>query len=83
MEGHLVRSVKERRASELIAIGKEMEETFVESLIGTEQTVLIEDDGTGYTGNYVRVGCSVPEGELVRVRITGRDHTLAIGEVKS
>lgn len=83
MEGHLVRSVKERRASELIAIGKEMEETFVESLIGTEQTVLIEDDGTGYTGNYVRVRCSGPEGELVRVRITGRDHTLAIGEVKS
>ncbi len=83
MEGHLDRSVKERRASELIAIGKEMEETFVESLIGTEQTVLIEDDGTGYTGNYVRVRCSGPEGELVRVRITGRDHTIANGEVIS
>ena len=83
MEGHLDRNVKERRASELIAIGKEMEESFVESLIGTEQTVLIEDDGTGYTGNYVRVRCSRPEGDLVRVRITGRDHTLAIGEVIS
>lgn len=83
MEGHLDRSVKERRASELIAIGKETEETFVESLIGTEQTVLIEDDGTGYTGNYVRVRCSGPEGDLVRVRITGRDHTLAFGEVIS
>jgi threonylcarbamoyladenosine tRNA methylthiotransferase MtaB len=83
MEGHLDRSVKERRASELIAVGKEMEETFVESLIRTEQMVLIEDDGTGYTGNYVRVRCSGPEGELVRVRITGCDHTIANGEVIS
>ena len=81
MEGHLERSVKERRALELIAIGKEMEEAFVESLTGTEQTVLIEDDGTGYTGNYVRVRCAGREGDLVRVRITGRDRTLALGEV--
>ena len=81
MEGHLERSVKERRARELIAIGREMEESFVRSLIGTEQTVLIEDDGTGYTGNYVRVRCAGREGDLVRVRITGCDKTTAIGEV--
>ena len=83
MEGHLERSVRERRASELIAIGKEMEEAFVGSLVGTEQTVLIEDDGTGYTGNYVRVRCAGQEGEIIRARITGRNHTLAFGEVIS
>ena len=81
MEGHLERAMKERRASELIAIGKEMEEAFVGSLVGSDQTVLIEDDGTGYTGNYVRVRCAGREGDLVRVRITGRDRTLAFGEV--
>ena len=40
----------------------------------------MEEDGTGYTGNYVRVRCPGPAGELVAVRIVGRKDTIAEGE---
>ena len=81
MEGHLVRAVKEARARELIAVGERMEEAFVEAQIGKTETVIMEDDGTGYTGNYVRVRCEGTCGETVRVKIRSREGTTAIGTI--
>ena len=71
---------KARRTKELIAIGDELERAFIDRQIGTVQQVLMEEDGTGYTGNYVRVRCPGPAGEPVTVRIVGRENTIAIGE---
>ena len=80
MEGHLEKQTKEARAAALIALGHRLETAFVERQIGTEQEILLEDDGTGYTGNYVRVRAAGNEGEIRRVRIVGREDTTAIGE---
>ena len=79
MPGQLTRQEKARRARELIAIGDGLEKAFIDRQIGTVQQVLMEEDGTGYTGNYVRVRCPGPVGEPVRVRIVGRTNTIAEG----
>ena len=80
MPGQLTRQEKARRAKELIALGNELEKGFIDRQIGTVQQVLMEEDGTGYTKNYVRVRCPGPVGEPVTVRITGRKDTIAIGK---
>ena len=80
MPGQLTRQEKARRARELIAIGGDLEMAFIDRQIGTVQQVLMEEDGTGYTKNYVRVRCPGPAGEPVTVRIVGREETIAIGE---
>ena len=81
MPGQLTRQEKARRAKELIAVGDELERAFIDRQIGTVQQVLMEEDGTGYTKNYVRVRCPGPAGELVDVRITGRKDTIAMGGI--
>lgn len=81
MDGHLVRAVKEARTRDLIAVGEQLEQAFVERQIGKTETVIMEDDGTGYTGNYVRVRCNGVCGETVRVKIIGRDGTVALGQI--
>ncbi len=80
MPGHLPKKIKEARAKELIALGTVCEETFVKKLIGTTVQVLMEDDGTGYTGNYVRVRCGGEAGELKNVTIYAQDGVLALGK---
>ncbi len=80
MPGHLPKAVKERRAKELISIGHEMEQSYVQSQIGRVLEVLMEEDGTGYSRNYVRVRCDGRPGQILNVYITGCDGTLAIGE---
>lgn len=80
MSGQLSRQEKAKRAKELINLGDKLEKAFIDRQIGTVQQVLREEDGTGYTGNYVRVRCPGPAGELVQVRIVGRKDTIAIGE---
>ncbi len=83
MPGQLTRQEKAKRARELIAVGNELERAFIDRQIHTVQQVLMEEDGTGYTGNYVRVRCPGSAGELVRVRIIGRKDTIAMGGIES
>lgn len=80
MPGHLPKAVKDARAKELIALGQTLEEAFVESMIGKTVSVLMEDDGTGYTGNYVRVRCDGQSGEQKTVTVFARDGVLALGK---
>lgn len=82
MEGHLPRALKEARTRELIALGERLEEAFVDRQLGRIVDVIMEDDGTGYTGNYVRVRCEGACGETVRVRLTAREGTTAIGIIE-
>lgn len=79
MEGHLPRALKEARTKELIALGERLEEAFVDKQLGKTVDIIMEDDGTGYTGNYVRVRCQGACGETVRVTLTVREGTTAIG----
>jgi len=80
MAGHLPKKIKEMRAKELIALGTACEEAFVRKMIGSNVQVLMEDDGTGYTGNYVRVRCDGAAGELKNVTIYAQDGVLALGK---
>ena len=82
MQGHLPRSVKEKRAHELIELGKQTEHAFIEAQIGKSYDVIMEDDGTGYTKNYIRVRCSGKTGEKVTAKIVGRDGEIAIGKTQ-
>ena len=82
MDGHLPRAVKEARCKELIALGTRLEEAFVERQIGKTVEALMEDDGTGYTRNYVRVQADAACSETVRVKITGRAGTTALGQIE-
>ena len=82
MEGHLPRAVKEARTRELIALGERLEEAFVERQIGKTVEVVMEDDGTGYTRNYVRVRANAACGETVFVKLTGREGTTALGIIE-
>ncbi len=80
MPNHLPRAVKEVRTKELIAVGTECESAFIAGMIGQNVEVLMEDDGTGYTRNYVRVRCEGAPGELKTVQIYARDGVLALGK---
>ena len=81
MPHQLTRQEKAQRAKELIALGDKLEKAFIDRQMGTVHRVLMEEDGTGYTGNYVRVRCPGPAGESVEVRIVGRENTIAIGDL--
>lgn len=79
MEGHLPRALKEARTKELIALGERLEKAFIDRQLGKTVDVIMEDDGTGYTGNYIRVRCDGACGETIRVKLTAREETTAIG----
>ena len=79
MEGHLPRMLKEARTRELIALGERLEADFIDRQLGKTVDVIMEDDGTGYTGNYIRVRCEGACGETVRVKLAAREGTTAIG----
>ena len=74
MEDSVPRPVREERARELIALGRDMEQAALLARVGKTDEVLIEetdDDGfgTGYTGGYMRVYVKdAAPGQIVRVR---------------
>ena len=80
LPGHLEKKVKEARARELIALGRSLEERFLEGLVGKELEVLAETDGSGYSREYARAKVTAPEGALVRFVPTGREGLTLIGE---
>ena len=82
MEGHLPRALKEARTKELIALGERLEKAFIDSQLGKTVDVIMEDDGTGYTGNYIRVRVPGACGETIRVRLTAREGTTALGIIE-
>ena len=75
------RSVRERRAGELILLGKELSQAFLKSQIGSVQNVLSETGGFGYTGNYIRTRVDAPEGSILTMQLTGIDGEIAEGRI--
>ena len=87
MAGSVPRHIREERARQLIAVGKELERAALEGRIGKTDEVLIEEidaqgRGTGYTGGYMRVHVQgAKPGEIVRVQITGIENDELSGEI--
>lgn len=79
LPSHLPKSIKDARAKELIHLGKELTHAYLAKQIGSVVEVLAESDGAGYSGNYIRVKTSTPEGEIVRIRIEGFEGETAFG----
>jgi threonylcarbamoyladenosine tRNA methylthiotransferase MtaB len=84
MPGQVQESVKKARTAELIALGDQLSEAFVQSLIGTTQRVLFEEEGEGglcegYTENYVRVIAPGSPGQTREVFIRSAQGTTALG----
>lgn len=78
---------KHARTLELIALGNELEASYVKDMIGKARQVLFEtalpDGGCeGYTGEYVRVRAAggIP-GEVMPVRISRTEGALAFGDI--
>ena len=86
MPNQVSEAVKRERAAKLLILGNQLEENYVSELVGSTQDVLFETaigeaEAEGYTGQYVRVRAKARPGEIRRVRILGREGTLAQGEV--
>ena len=87
MPGSVPRHLREERARELIALGRELERSALAARVGRAEDVLIEEldeqgDGAGYTGGYMRVHVpGAKEGTIVRVRVTGVRGDELLGEL--
>lgn len=79
MPGQLPKSVKTGRAAELIALGNRLTDAYLASQVGSVVEVLAESGGAGYSGNYIRVRTSAPEGEIVSIRLDGFEGETAFG----
>jgi len=80
LPGQLPKGIKEARAKELIALGKELTQAYLTAQVGSVVEVLAESGGAGYSGNYIRVKTDVPEGEIVRIQIEGFEGETAFGK---
>ena len=74
MDGQLPKAVKEERARRLIALGDELADHYRQSLLGTVQDVLFEeesgDGASGYTPQYVEVYAKgARQGQIAPVRL--------------
>lgn len=82
LPGQLSEEIKKLRTNLLIKTGDALEERYVENSVDTVQSVLFETDTEGYTMSYIRVRANGCAGKILDVRITGREGTLALGEVR-
>ncbi|OJX68469.1 tRNA (N(6)-L-threonylcarbamoyladenosine(37)-C(2))-methylthiotransferase MtaB [Magnetospirillum sp. 64-120] len=70
------------RAARLRAKGQLAMDAFLDSRLGKTVQVLVEKDGQGFCAHYlpVRVTSAPAEGSMARVRISGRDGGVLVGE---
>ena len=68
------REVVKSRAARLRAVAAQRRSDWLDRLVGTQQAILIEGDGTGHTDNFApTVLPHAKRGESGQVRVTGRD----------
>ena len=81
-------SVKKNRLNELKALNADKKTAYIKSNIGKTLDIIIEEKGgdktsIGTSGNYLKVKIAsnnYPKGALVRVRITGIEKNMLIGD---
>ena len=87
MPGQLGNDVKEERSRAAIAVAREMNHSYRESLVGTLQEVLFEEEegafSTGHARNYIRVWAEGKglHNRIRSVRITGLYQDGLLGEI--
>lgn len=87
LPGHIDPSVKKERARRLLLVSKELECSYYASFVGSEVTVLVEEekDGKsyGHTDNYlhVEIPSVLPHNTFVKVKIQSVSYPYCIGEV--
>ena len=87
MPGQLGNDVKEERSRAAIAVARQMNRSYRESLVGTLQEVLFEEEGafsTGHARNYIRVWAEGKglHNRIRSVRITGLYQDGLLGEIQ-
>jgi threonylcarbamoyladenosine tRNA methylthiotransferase MtaB len=74
MPGQVHGSIRKQRATRLRSLGQQLRDAFLASQHGRWLPLLIEQDGTGLTSNYVRVrAAGLPPGEVHDVRLTAQN----------
>ncbi len=64
-------AVRKQRAAEIRDLGRAMRTQFISQQLGKEFSVLVEGNGSGLTGNYIRMRTAeLQEGEIHRIRLT-------------
>jgi threonylcarbamoyladenosine tRNA methylthiotransferase MtaB len=70
---------RKRRAAEIRELGRTMRQAFIRTQMGREFSVLLEGNGTGLSGNYIRMRAGQGrEGEIVTVTLS--EQSLVGGE---
>lgn len=84
---HIDPSVKKERARRLLLVSKELECSYYASFVGSEVTVLVEEEkegkSYGHTDNYlhVEIPSVLPHNTFVKVKIQSVSYPYCIGEV--
>ena len=88
MPGQLGNDVKEERSRAAIAVARQMNRSYRESLVGTLQEVLFEEEegafSTGHARNYIRVWAEGKDlhNRIRSVRVTGLYQDGLLGEIQ-
>jgi threonylcarbamoyladenosine tRNA methylthiotransferase MtaB len=87
MSPKVPKTVAHRRAGELISLGERLEQDYISSLLGTNASVLFEEDSQAYPGllegyseRYVRVAAHADKNEMRTVVLRDVRDTTAFGE---
>jgi threonylcarbamoyladenosine tRNA methylthiotransferase MtaB len=75
----LPREVVKMRAARLREAAAARRARWLDSLVGTEQRVLVENGGKGHADNFAPVVVAKERGSVVTARITGRDGAALVG----
>lgn len=75
--------VRKARAARLRALGAARAEAYLDSLVGTEAEVLVEQNGLGRTEGFapVQLDPAIPDGTLLRARLDRREGERLVGAV--
>ncbi len=76
-------AVRRERAQRLRHAGDAAASRFLDNLVGSDASVLIERDGTGRTEHYAPIRCEtpLPDGSLATLRVTGSEQGQLTGRL--
>lgn len=83
MESQVSEMDKKNRNQALISLSNQLEEDYYKQFLEQEVDVLVEDDNTGFTSNYLKVKIlsDQKKQEIVRVKLLSYQDKLFLAEV--
>lgn len=70
MAGEVPMAVRRERAAALREAGRRLRAAFITGQLGRRHTVLVESNGSGWSGNYIRLRAAGARGSLVEVTVS-------------